>query len=68
MLDWGLVLILCLVGGFCILSSVLNWDWFFNDRKARVIVAIFGRTGARIFYILMGTAIIVGGLWSALNG
>ena len=51
-----------LAGAFSILASVKNWDWYFNNRKARPFVRIFGRTGARIFYGLLGIFIIVVGV------
>lgn len=47
-----------LVGVFSVLASVKNWNWFFNNRKARPFVHIFGRTGARIFYTLIGIFIM----------
>ncbi|MBI3134314.1 MAG: hypothetical protein HYZ14_06510 [Bacteroidetes bacterium] len=49
------VTILCIGGGiFVILASTYNWNFFFENRKARIFLALFGRTGARIFYIIVG--------------
>lgn len=45
-------------GAFTIVGAVMDWNWFMNSRRARFFVAIFGRTGARIFYILLGLFII----------
>jgi hypothetical protein len=54
-----LVLIFAFGGGlFCILSSILDWNWFFNSRKAQRIVGLMGRNGARIFYIVLGLLLI----------
>lgn len=47
-----------LAGVFSIFASVKNWDWYFNNRKARPFVRIFGREGARVFYIFIGIFII----------
>ena len=47
-------IIMCVAAAFTIISSVLNWDYFFNNRRARIFVKLFGRTGARIFYVLIG--------------
>ncbi|MDE5557267.1 MAG: immunity 17 family protein [Ruminococcus sp.] len=47
-----------LAGVFSILVSIKNWDWYFNNRKARPFVRIFGRTGARIFYTFIGIFIM----------
>lgn len=43
---------------FCIMASVLNWDFFFNNRKSRIFVTLIGRTGARILYTVMGIGLV----------
>lgn len=58
----GVIIILC--GIFSICGSVFNWDWYFNNRKARGVVSLFGRTGARIFYVILGLIIIAMGIYS----
>ncbi|MBR6027144.1 MAG: immunity 17 family protein [Neisseriaceae bacterium] len=45
-------------GVFCICAAIFDWDFFFNNAKARLFVVIFGRNGARIFYALLGIFII----------
>ena len=47
-----------LAGVFSFVASIKNWDWYFNNRKAKPFVRIFGRTGARIFYTLIGIFIM----------
>lgn len=42
----------------CILASIFNWDWFFNNRRAYIFVKIFGRNGARIFYVILAFVLI----------
>jgi hypothetical protein len=54
-------------GSFSIAGAYFNWDWFMNSRKARPIVAIFGRAGARIFYALIGVALTMLGLLFAIG-
>ncbi|MBK8011073.1 MAG: immunity 17 family protein [Deltaproteobacteria bacterium] len=49
-------------GTFSILGAVKNWDFFMNHRKARRLVAVLGRTGARWFYGVLGTALVVAGI------
>ncbi len=56
------VVIFVLVGAFSLLSSVKNFDWFFNNSKAKSFVKIFGRNGARIFYSILGIFMIILGL------
>lgn len=49
------VLILSIAGGiFTILASIFNWDFFFENRKAKLFMSILGRTGSRIFYAILG--------------
>ncbi len=45
-------------GLFSIVASIFNWDWFFENRKARLFVSLFGRTGARVFYIILGLFVV----------
>ena len=48
-------------GIFAICGAAFNWDWFMNHRKAQFLVRIAGRTGARIFYGVLGTTLVVMG-------
>jgi hypothetical protein len=51
-----------LAGGlFSLAGGVANWNWFMENRKARFFVKIFTRTGARIFYIVLGAVIALYG-------
>ncbi|RIK81761.1 MAG: hypothetical protein DCC68_08040 [Planctomycetota bacterium] len=52
-------LIFVAVGIFSICGAVFDWDWFINSRKAQFFVAMFGRNGARIFYGILGAAIVI---------
>jgi hypothetical protein len=54
-------LILVAAGIFSICGAAFDWDWFINSRKAQIFVAMFGRNGARVFYVILGLAIIVMG-------
>lgn len=60
-------LIFVAAGIFCILGAVLNWDWFINSRKARLIVKLLSRNGARIFYGLLGAGIVTYGILVIAN-
>ena len=61
---WVPLLKTALVAGgiFAIAGAAFNWEWFMTARKARFIVAIAGRTGARIFYGVLGIALSVAGV------
>lgn len=54
-------LILVGAGLFSIVGAVLNKDWFMDNRKARPLVKLFSRNGARVFYIALGVGIVVVG-------
>lgn len=51
-----------LVGLFCAFCAYKDYDWFMNNRKARLFVTLFGRSGARFFYIIFGVIIVVLGI------
>lgn len=56
-------LIIAVLGGvFCIFCSYKDYDWFFNNHKARGVVSMFGREGARKFYYILGAVLIIVGL------
>ena len=58
-----LFVLLTLAGGvFCIFCAVKDYDFFMESSKAWLFVKLFGRNGARIFYILLGVFIIVCGI------
>jgi len=61
-IDYLLGSIFILTGIFSLLSSILNFEWFFNHRKADTMVRWFGRNGARVFYGLLGLALIICGI------
>lgn len=48
-------------GIFVFVAAAIDWDWFFEHRKAQPFVSLFGRTGARVFYALLGIGISVYG-------
>lgn len=55
------------IGLFSIIASAINWDFFFNQRKAQFILNMMGRQKARVFYGVLGLIIFsIGAL--ALNG
>lgn len=55
------------IGLFSLCGAWFNWDWFMTARKARFFVTVFGRTGARIFYGLLGSAFVVAGILALLG-
>ncbi len=51
-------LVLVPAGAFAVAGAALDWTWFFGDRRARVITAVFGRVGGRVIYALIGGALV----------
>lgn len=60
-------MILLGAGVFSVCGAVCDWDWFINSRKARAMVALLGRNGARAFYGLLGAVLSVVGLLGLLG-
>ena len=52
-------------GAFAVCGAALDWDWFMSNRKAQFFLRLFGRTGTRAFYGLLGAALIVLGILMA---
>ena len=56
------------VGVFTICGAVFDWDFFMENRRARLFVWMFGRNGARVFYALLGSAFLLGSAVTAISG
>ena len=50
--------LLLFAGLFSIGGAVSDWDWFMNNSRARFFVQVFGRNGARVFYVLLGLGLV----------
>jgi len=48
--------------GFTMAAVIGNWDWFFNNSKARFFTETLGREGARVFYAILAVVILVAGI------
>ncbi len=69
-MEWGKIVIpvLVILGGlFAIFCSIKNYDWFMEHRKAQMLAAVLGRNGTRVFYALLGLALVTVGLVVMLN-
>ena len=63
-----LFVILILSGLFVIVAAVLNWDWYFNDRKTLFWVNLIGRPATRVLHIILGIVLIVCGILGMVKG
>lgn len=52
-------LIFMLPGVISTLAALLNWDWFFSAKMTTFFVTNLGRTGARIFYGILGLSLLI---------
>jgi hypothetical protein len=57
---WGLLILF--LGLLFMVGTVLNWGWFMNSRRSRLLSRFITETGTRMFYILLGIALIVWGI------
>ncbi|SDA21152.1 Immunity protein 17 [Ruminococcus sp. YE71] len=57
----NIAIILC--GVFCIFCAYKDYDWFMNNYKARPLVKLLGRNGARVFYIIIGIMFVLCGIF-----
>lgn len=55
-------------GVFSIAGALFNWSWFMNSTRARGIVDLLGREGARIFYGLLGVSLLILSILMAMSG
>jgi hypothetical protein len=60
----GAVVVIAVLSGIFVLIAVISdWNWFFEHPKARFFVNAFGRNGARLFYGVLGCALLLIGLY-----
>ena len=53
---------IALAGLFSVVCAAKDYDWFMGNQKAKAAMWLLGRTGARIFYIVLGAALVVVGV------
>jgi hypothetical protein len=49
-------------GAFAIAGGFFDWSFFMTSTRARRFVALFGRTGARLVYGVLGGGLVGAGL------
>ena len=53
--------LLMLAGVFSAFCSMKDYEWFMGSRKAKLLVNVFGRKAARIFYAVLGFLLVAVG-------
>lgn len=56
--EYFILVLFIALGTFSIVAAALNLDWYFKTAAALTFVNWLGRTGARLFYVLLGLALI----------
>ena len=60
-MRWHLFLTLA-SGIFLVFAGQSNWDWFWNSRKQKGLVKLFGKRNAQIIISCIGVAIPISAL------
>lgn len=60
--EYFILALFIALGAFSIIAAAFNIDWYFKTSGAMTFVNWLGRTGARIFYVLLGLALIACGV------
>ena len=56
-----------LVGIMSPMASAYNWEWYFTAHNSQFIVRALGRNKSRIFYAILGLAMIAAGIYFFLS-
>ena len=56
--DYFILVIFMALGAFSLIAAIFNFDWYFETSGATTFVNKLVRTGARLFYALLGLALI----------
>ena len=59
--HWPLVGIVA--GVFFLLGAIMNWNWLCDPKGTHSAYSIFGRTGRRIAFGIVGAVLIIVGVW-----
>ena len=54
------------LGVFSVVAAVLDLEWYFQTSAAQTFVRWLGRTGARLFYVLLRIGLISCGVLAIL--
>jgi len=64
--TWAIILFI-FSGFFSLAGAILDWEWFMTNYRAAIFVRLLGRGGARLFYALLGLALVVLGFGGAIG-
>ena len=55
-------LLIAALGLFTAGCGVFDWEWAMTTRQGRLVTTMITRTGARVFYVVVGVGMIVVGI------
>ncbi|MCW3785315.1 Imm17 family immunity protein [Plebeiibacterium sediminum] len=50
-------IVLIVLAIYCILGAYLEWDFLYKSKKLNRVIRLFGHSGAKIFYFVIGISI-----------
>lgn len=60
--EYFILVLFIALGIFALVSAIGNFDWYFQTDGARIFVRHLGRNGARVFYFVLGLALVACGV------
>ena len=60
--EYFILILFIALGLFSLVAAIWNIDWYFQTDGARMFVRRMGRSGARVFYALLGLALVACGV------
>lgn len=60
--EYFILVLFIALGLFSIVAAIFNFDWYFKTSGAMNFVNWLGRGGARVFYALLGLALVACGV------
>lgn len=60
--EYFILTLFVALGIFSMIAAACNMEWYFRTDGARLFVRHLGRNGARLFYFLLGVALVACGV------
>lgn len=60
--EYFMLALFIALGTFSVVAAIFNFDWYFKTSGAVTFVNWLGRRGARLFYALLGLALMACGI------
>ncbi len=60
--EYFILILFIVLGIFSMTAAACNMEWYFRTDGARLFVRYLGRNGARLFYFLLGMALVACGV------